>query len=152
MGAVTAGGNDVALRVEVEQGGEILEFQDLLTNETAQAIELEFFPTADVIIRIRDTSTGTQGSNRDAAVRDMQLIASCEGRSLSGETTTTTTAIFEGVMVDAAPAWTDGQVISVLPNYTPIETGVNLNEVHTISVTYKRSNNTWPTTETITVS
>ena len=85
MGAVTAGGNDVALRVEVEQGGEILEFQDLFTNETDQPIELEFFPTADVIIRIRDTSTGSQGSNRDAAVRDMQLVASCEGRSLSAD-------------------------------------------------------------------
>ena len=83
LGAVTAGGNDIALRVEVEQGGEILEFQDLLTNETAQAIELEFFPTADVIIRIRDTSTGVQGSNRDAAVIGMQLVASCEGRPVS---------------------------------------------------------------------
>ena len=82
LGAVAAGGNDIALRVEIEQGGEILEFQDLLTNETAQAIALEFFPTANVIIRIRDTSTGAQGSNRDAAVIDMQLVATCEGRSL----------------------------------------------------------------------
>ena len=57
----------------------------MLTNESAQNIALEFFPTADVIIRIRDTSTGSQGSNRDAAVRDMQLVASCEGRSLSAD-------------------------------------------------------------------
>ena len=82
LGAVTAGGNDIALRVEVEQGGEIFEFEDLLTTESVQNIELEFFPTADVIIRIRDTSTGSQGSNRDASVRAMQLVTSCEGRSL----------------------------------------------------------------------
>ena len=92
LGAVTAGGNDIALRAEVEQGGEILESQDLLTNESVQNIALEFFPTADVIIRIRDTSTGTQGSNRDAAVIDMQLVATCEGRSLSDEPTSVSAA------------------------------------------------------------
>jgi len=148
LGAVTAGGNDIALRVEVEQGGEILESQDLLTDETVQAIELEFFPTADVIIRIRDTSTGTQGSNRDAVVRDMQLVATCEGRSLSVDKTTTT-AIFDGVFVDAAPAWTDGLVMADNQTRT-LETGLNLlTDVDHIWVSYARNVNAdganlWP--------
>ena len=141
LGAVTAGGNDIALRVEVEQGGEILESQDLLTNETDQPIALEFFPTADVIIRIRDTSTGSQGSNRDAAVRDMQLVASCEGRSLSADENTTT-AIFEGVFVDAAPA-IEPALIMADNQVRTLETGLNLlTDVDHIRVSYARNVNT----------
>ena len=78
LGAVDPAGNDIALRVEVEQGGTVFESQDLLTDETTQSITLDFVPTADVIIRISDISTRSQGSNRDASVSNMQLIATCE--------------------------------------------------------------------------
>ena len=75
---VDAAGNDIALRVEIEQAGSVFASRDVLTTEIAQSITLDFVPTADVKIRIRDTSTGSQGSNRDALVSAMQLEATCE--------------------------------------------------------------------------
>jgi len=75
---VDAAGNDIALRVEVEQAGSVFVSKDLLTTEVAQNITLEFVPTADVIIRIRDTSTGSQGNNRDALVSNIQVEATCK--------------------------------------------------------------------------
>ena len=79
---VDAAGSDIALRVEVEQAGSVFASQDLLTTEVAQSITLNFVPTADVKIRIRDTSTGSQGSNRDALVSAMQIEATCQIGSL----------------------------------------------------------------------
>ena len=80
---VDAAGNDIALRVEIEQAGSVFASRDLLTTEVAQSIALDFVPTADIKIRIRDTSTGSQGSNRDALVSAMQIEATCQVSSLS---------------------------------------------------------------------
>ena len=80
---VDAAGSDIALRVEVEQAGSVFASRDLLTNETEQSITLDFVPTADVKIRIRDTSTGSQGSNRDALVSAMQVEATCKVAKLA---------------------------------------------------------------------
>ena len=75
---VDAAGSDIALRVEVEQAGSVFVSRDLLTTEVAQSITLNFVPTADVKIRIRDTSTGSQGSNRDALLSVIQVEATCQ--------------------------------------------------------------------------
>ena len=82
---VDAAGNDIALRVEIEQAGSVFASRDLLTTEVAQSITLDFVPTANVKIRIRDTSTGTQGSNRDALVSAMQVEATCQVGTLNTE-------------------------------------------------------------------
>ena len=80
---VDAAGNDIALRVEVEQAGSVFVSRDVLTTEVAQNITLDFVPTADVVVRIRDTSTGSQGSNRDALVSAMQVEATCKVSQLA---------------------------------------------------------------------
>jgi len=100
LGPVDSAGNDIALRVEVEQGGTVFASRDLLTDETTQSITLNFVPTADVIIRISDTSTGSQGSNRDASVSNMQLIATCETLSPNDGTPTLGEDLLEEVYID----------------------------------------------------
>jgi len=72
------GGNPTALRVEIIQSGIVLSTQDLLTTNITQNIEVEFTPTSNIIIRISDISTGTQGSNRDARTNNLEIETTCE--------------------------------------------------------------------------
>ena len=109
---VDAAGNDIALRVEVEQSGSVFVSRDVLTTEVAQNITLDFVPTANVKIRIRDTSTGTQGSNRDALVSAMQVAATCQVGSLAS--TPTDSVVHSIVQTDNIDDSTVGSKITIV--------------------------------------
>ena len=109
---VDAAGNDIALRVEIEQAGSVFVSRDLLTTEVAQSITLDFVPTANVKIRIRDTSTGTQGSNRDALVSAMQVAATCHVGSLAS--TPTDSVVHSIVQTDNIDDSTVGSKITIV--------------------------------------
>ena len=59
--------------------------------------------------------------------------------------------VVDGLMVDAAPTWTDEQ--SIAHGTTEVvSTGVNLDDVEKLIVHFERTNGTWPTSKIVDVS
>jgi len=140
----------------VSAGGIVLGSLEVETDIAAPTIaRVPFVPiTGDVTIRFTDTAINNDGSNRDLRISNVSLITIGNEKVSIGddglpdvvelpEPVDFTTA-FEGVIVDAAPAWTDGLVtLNGAANIRSINSGVDLNNVDKLIVHIKRNNETW---------
>jgi len=162
----TNGANNAnVLRIDGVEPANRLEAFNAINTGDFVIIEIDNFPNGSPLSigdHIQNSSYDFDGTLRDMVIlneaptpQELKTIRAALANGITilnkpSDGEVTTTAIYDGVMVDAAPAWTDG--VTIANGATEIvQTGVDLNTVDQLVISFQRSNDTWPTTRTVRV-